>query len=145
MAARKLSRAAYVHIYIRIFTYVLYCFGWLIDLRFCGARKIRGLYQAALPNGTKVNIPTDPSCPDRLVWQWLSSPVLFLLDPITLNSGAFYTLNHFTEWVPPHLTIAAPLPCSAKVEEFLTLMTTSVSSTMNVQCVFSCTHEDAPC
>ena len=92
-------------------------------------------YQAALPNGTKVNISTDPSCPDRLVWQWLSSPVLFLLDPITLNSGAFYTLNHFTEWVPPHLTIAAPLPCSAKVEEFLTLMTTSVSSTMNVQCV----------
>ena len=92
-------------------------------------------YQAVLPNGTKVNISTDPSCPDRLMWQWLSSPVLFLLDPITLNSGALYTLNHFTEWVPPHLTIATPLPCSAKVKEFLTLMTTSVSSTMNVQCV----------
>ena len=92
-------------------------------------------YQAALPNGTEVNISTDPSCPDRLVWQWLSSPVLFLLDPITLNSRAFYTLNHFTEWVPPHLTIVTPLPCSAKVEELLTLMTTSVSSTMNIQCV----------
>ena len=29
-----------MYIYIRIYTYVLYCFGWLIDLRFCGARKI---------------------------------------------------------------------------------------------------------
>ena len=25
-------------------------------------------YQAALPNGTGVNISTDPSCPDRQVW-----------------------------------------------------------------------------
>ena len=102
-------------------------------------------YQAALPNGTRVNISTDPSCNDRQVWLWVSSPTLFLLDPTELNRVALYTLNHFTEWIPPHLTIATPLPCSAKVEEFLTLMTTSVSSTMNVQCVFSYTHKDAPC
>ena len=102
-------------------------------------------YQAALPNGTRVNISTDPSCPDRQVWLWVSSPTLFLLDPTELNRIALYTLNHFTEWIPPHLTIATPLPCSAKVEEFLTLMTTSVSNTMNLQCVFSCAHEDTPC
>ena len=98
-------------------------------------------YQAVLPNGTRVNISTDPSCPDRQVWLWVSSPILFLLDPTTLNRGALFTLNHFTDWVPLHLTITTPPPCSAKVEEFLTLMTSSVSNTMNLQCVFSC----APC
>ena len=102
-------------------------------------------YQPVLSNGTRVNISTDQSCPDRQVWLWVSSPTLFLWDPTELNRIALYTLNHFTEWIPPHLTIATPLPCSAKAEEFLTLMTTSVSHRMNVQCVFSCTHEDAPC
>ena len=102
-------------------------------------------YQAVLPNGTKVNISTDPSCPDRQVWRWVSSPTFFLLDPTNLNRLALYTLNHFTVWVPPHLTITTPLPCSAMVEEFLTLLTTSVSSTMNVHCVFSCAHEEVPC
>ena len=102
-------------------------------------------YQTALPNGTRVNISTDPSCLDRQVWLWVSSPILFLLDPTELNRLALYTLNHFANWVPPHLTIATPPPCSAKAEEFLTLMTTSVSNTMNLQCVFSCIHKEAPC
>ena len=84
-------------------------------------------YQAVLPNGTSVNISTDPTCPDRQVWLWVSSPVLFLITPTLLNRLALYTLNHFSEWAPPHLTIATPLPCSPKTEEFLTLMTTSVS------------------
>ena len=102
-------------------------------------------YQAALPNGTRVNISTDPSCPDRQVWMWVSSPALFFLGPTELNRVALYTLNHFTQWVPSHLTIATPPLCSAKVEQFLALMTTSVSSTMNLQCVFSRAHEDTPC
>ena len=89
-------------------------------------------YQAVLSDGTRVNISTDPSCPDRQVWLWLSSPVMFILQPTQLNRVALYTLNHFTEWVPPHLTITTSLPCSAKAEEFLTLMTTSVSSAMNI-------------
>ena len=84
-------------------------------------------YQASLPNGTKVNITTNSSCPDRQVWQWLSSPFLLDMDPTELNRLALYTLNHFTEWVSPHLTIATPLPCSTKAKEFLILMTTSVS------------------
>ncbi len=65
-------------------------------------------YQAVLPNGTRVNISTDPNCPDRQVWLWLSSPVFFILQTTQLNRVALYTLNHFTEWVPPHLTIATP-------------------------------------
>ena len=96
-------------------------------------------YQAVLPNGTRVNISTDLSCPDRQVWLWVSSPFLLSVDPTELNRLSLYTLNYFTEWVPLHLTIATPLPCSPKAEEFLTLMTTSVSSAMNL-CMFSCTH-----
>ena len=98
-------------------------------------------YQAALPNGTKVNISTDPSCPDRQVWLWVPSLILFLLSPTLLNHGALYTLNHFTEWVPACLIIAIPLPCSAKVEEFLALMTTSVSIVYDdcTLCVLLCT------
>ena len=88
-------------------------------------------YQAVLPNGTRVNLSTDPNCTNGQVWVWLSSPVLLIISPMELNRLVLYTLNHFTEWVPPHLTITTPLPCSAKAEEFLTLMTTSVSSTMN--------------
>ncbi len=73
-------------------------------------------YQAALPNGTKVNISTDPSCrADRQVWLWLSSPFLLVMDPTELNRVVLYTLNHFTEWRPPHLIIATPIPCSAEL------------------------------
>ena len=45
-------------------------------------------YQAALPNGTKVNISTDPSCPDRQVWLWVPSLIMFLLSPTLLNHKA---------------------------------------------------------
>ena len=89
-------------------------------------------YQAALPNGTKVNISTDPSCPDRQVWLWVCSPFLLVMDPTELNRVVLYTLNHFTEWRPPHLIIATPLPCSAEAEGFLELMNSSVSSTVVV-------------
>ena len=100
-------------------------------------------YQAALPNGTMVNISTDPSCPDRQVWQWVSSPFLLVMDPTELNRLVLYTLNHFTDWVPPHLTIATPLPCSAEAKGFLKLMTSSVSSTV-VCSIFSCVNK-VPC
>ena len=85
-------------------------------------------YQAVLPNGTRVNITTDTSCPNGQLWLWLSSPVSLLNDPTEMNRLALYTLNYFTEWVPPHLIITTPLPCPAKAEGFLTQMTSSVSS-----------------
>ena len=97
-------------------------------------------YQAALPNGTKVNISIDPSCTDRQVWLWLSSPFLLDMDLIELNRLSLYTLNHFTEWVPPHLTIATPL-----AKEFFTLMTTSVSSTYNEFTECSLVRAELPC
>ena len=85
-------------------------------------------YQAVLPNGTRVNISTDPTCPDKQVWLWLSSPILLMLEPTQLNRLVLYTLNYFTEWVPPHLLITIPIPCSSKTEGFFALMTPSVSS-----------------
>ena len=57
-------------------------------------------YQAVLPNGTRVNIFTDPTCPDGQIWLWLYSPVSLIHDPTGMNRLALYTLNHFTEWVP---------------------------------------------
>ena len=84
-------------------------------------------YQAVLSNGTRVNITTDASCPDGQLWLWLSSPVSLFNDPTEMNRIALYTLNHFTEWVPPHLIITTPLPCPAEAEGFLMLMTSSVS------------------
>ena len=92
-------------------------------------------YQAVLPNGTGVNISTDSYCLDRHVWLWLSSPILLLVEPTELNRVALYTLNHFTNWVPPHLIITTPLPCSDKTERFLTLMTSSVSGRRSLQLV----------
>ena len=92
-------------------------------------------YQAVLPNGTRVNITTDSSCHNRQVWLWLSSPILLLTEPTELNRLTLYTLNHFTEWVPPHLIITTPLPCSDKTEGFLTLMTSSVSGRRILQIV----------
>ena len=71
-------------------------------------------YQAVLPNGTRVNISTDPTCPDRQVWMSVFSSFLFDIEPTQLNHLALYTLNHCTEWVPSHLSIATSLPCSAK-------------------------------
>ena len=88
-------------------------------------------YQAVLPNGTRVNISTDPTCPDRQVWLWLSSPILLLVEPTRLNRVVLFTLNYFTEWVPPHLIITTPPPCSTKAEGFLMLMTSSVSAAEN--------------
>ena len=84
-------------------------------------------YQTMLPNGTVLNISTDPSCTDEQVWMWLSSPVLLFEEPVSLNRHILFTLNLFEEWIPPHIYITCPYPCQKKAEEFLQEMTTSVS------------------
>ena len=84
-------------------------------------------YQTMLPNGTVLNVSTDPSCTDEQVWMWLSSPLLLYEEPVSLNRHVLYTLNSFKEWIPPHIYIMCPYPCQKKAEEFLQKMTTSVS------------------
>ena len=84
-------------------------------------------YQAVLPNGTQVNISTNPSCPYTQVWIWLSSPVFLFLEPTSLNRHTLFILNYFEEWIPPHVTITTPYPCQDQAEGFLQQITTSVS------------------
>ena len=79
-----------------------------------------------LLNGTHVNISTDQNCPNRQVWIWLSSPVFLFQEPTALNRHTLFMLNHFEEWIPPHVTITVPYPCQDEAEGFMQRMTTSV-------------------
>ena len=84
-------------------------------------------YQLVLANGTRVNLSSDPDCSTQL-WVWLSSPVLLLGDTTYLNRLLLFTLNYFTEWHPPNVTITTTTaPCPDKIEDFLSEMTASVS------------------
>ena len=83
----------------------------------------------SLLNGTQVNISTDPSCPNRQVRIWLSSPVFLFQEPTSLNRHTLFTLNFFEDWIPPHITITVPYPCQDEAEGFLQRMTTSVGCT----------------
>ena len=84
-------------------------------------------YQAFSPNETQVNISSDPSCPDRQVWVWLSSPIFLYQEPSSLNRHTLFTLNFFEEWIPPHVTITIPYPCQDQAEGLMQQLTTSES------------------
>ena len=84
-------------------------------------------YQLVLTNGTRVNLSSDPDCSSEL-WAWLSSPTLMVGDTTYLNRLLLFTLNYFSEWHPPHVTIATTTaPCPDKIKDFLSEMTASVS------------------
>ena len=84
-------------------------------------------YQLVLVNGTRLNLSSDPDCSTEL-WVWLSSPVLLLGDTTFVNRVLLFTLNYFTEWHPPHVTITmTTAPCPELLEDFLSEMTVSVS------------------
>ena len=85
-------------------------------------------YQTVFPNGTKINISSDSSCPDEQAWMWLSSPVLLFAEPTLANRMTLYALNFFEEWDPPQLFLNIPTPCEENAEEFLQQMTYSVSA-----------------
>ncbi len=84
-------------------------------------------YQLVLTDGTKVNLSSDADCSSEL-WAWLSSPTLMVGDTTFLNRLLLFTLNYFSEWHPPHVTIATTTaPCPDKIKDFLSEMTASVS------------------
>ena len=84
-------------------------------------------YQLVLTNGTRVNLSSDSDCISEL-WAWLSSPTLMVGDTTYLNRLLLFTLNYFSEWHPPHVTIATTAaPCPDKIKDFLSEMTASVS------------------
>ena len=92
-------------------------------------------YQTNYPNGTQVNISSDPNCPHRQVWIWLSSPVFLYQEPTTLNRHTMFMLNYFQDWIPPHVTITVPYPCQNQTEGFIQRLTTSVGCALVSQCV----------
>ena len=84
-------------------------------------------YQLVLANGTRLNLSSDQDCSSEL-WLWLSSPVfLVLTDSTLLNRYLLFTLNYFSEWTPPHVTITTTIaPCSDHMADILSEMTASV-------------------
>ena len=80
-----------------------------------------------LVNGTKhTNLSSDHDCESEL-WVWHASPVFLLGDVTYFNRYLLYTLNHFMDWNPPHITVAlTTAPCLAKMDNFLCKMTASV-------------------
>ena len=84
-------------------------------------------YQLVLTNGTRVNLSSDLDC-SRELWAWLSFPTLLVGDTTYLNRLLLFTLNYFSEWHPPHITITTTTaPCPDKIKDFLSEMTASVS------------------
>ena len=84
-------------------------------------------YQLVLTNGTRVNLSSDLEC-SRELWAWLSFPTLMVGDTTYLNRLLLFTLNYFSEWHPPHITITTTTaPCPEKIKDFLSEMTASVS------------------
>ena len=86
-------------------------------------------YQLVLDNGTRLNLSSDHDCSSEL-WVWLSSPVFLVGDSTYVNRMLLFTLNYFMDWKPPHVIITTTTaPCLAKMENFLSEMTASVSWT----------------
>ena len=84
------------------------------------------LYQVQLPNGTTQRISSDPTCPSEL-WMWTYSPVFLLAEPSLFNRFTLYTINYFTPWKSPTVTLTVPLPCEGKIFDFHNRVTMSVS------------------
>ena len=84
-------------------------------------------YQLVLANGTRLNLSSNPYCSNEL-WVWVSSPVLHVSESTVINRILLYSLNYFMEWTPPHVTITTTVaPCHARMRDFLSEMTASVS------------------
>ena len=85
-------------------------------------------YQTVFSNGSRVNISVNHRCPNELVWVWYSSPQYLFYGASVANRDMLLTLNYFEEWIPPHLVLTTPYPCGQHTREFLSLMTSSVST-----------------
>ena len=61
-------------------------------------------------------------------WRWTSSPIFLFARPKYLNRVVFYTLNYFRELTTPSVTLKVPYPCPNNTIQFLSQMTSLVSS-----------------
>ena len=89
-------------------------------------------YQLVLANGTRLNLSSDQDCNTEL-WLWVSSPVfLVVTESALVNRHLLFTLNYFTEWTPPHVTITTTnAPCPDHMRDFLSKMTALVGLNYN--------------
>ena len=60
------------------------------------------------------------------------------MDPAELNRLVLYTLHHFTEWVPPHLTIAYALGEISWMEENTASTPSIIMGCSGKTVLFSC-------
>ena len=96
-------------------------------------------YQLVLANGTRLNLSSDPDCSSEL-WMWVSSPVFLASNIAYANRYILFTLNYFMDWKPPHVTITTTVPpCPARMRDFLSEMTASVSL-LDTLLLQKCTH-----
>ena len=87
-------------------------------------------YQTVSPNGTESNITLEGLTFCTIIkWRWISSPVFLFARPEYLNVVVFFTLNYFTEWTTPSVTLKIPFPCPSKKQDFFIQMTGLVSLT----------------
>ena len=83
-------------------------------------------YQLVFANGTRLNLSSDQDCSSEL-WVWVSSPTFLIGDTTYINRYLLFTLNYFSEWKPPHVTITTTVPpCPARMRNYLSEMTASV-------------------
>ena len=83
-------------------------------------------YQLVFANGTRLNLSSDQECSSEL-WMWVSSPGFLTADATYVNRYILFTLNYFSEWKPPHVTITTTVPpCPARMRDILSEMTASV-------------------
>ena len=94
-------------------------------------------YQLVLANGTRFNLSSDQDCSTEL-WLWVSSPVFLVGGTEFFNHLLLFTLNYFTEWDPPHVTVTTAIaPCPSKIRNFLSVMTASVGLCVIVICGYN--------
>ena len=61
-------------------------------------------------------------------WRWTSSPIFLFARPEYFNRVVFYTLNYLRELTTPSVTLKVPYPCPNSTIQFLSQMTSLVSS-----------------
>ena len=83
-------------------------------------------YQTVLPNGTIINVSTDPTC-DRQLWSWNSAITFQIAKPTNLNRYSLYLLNNFKSLEILHLDITVPPLHQNITFDFLLRLTSSVS------------------
>ena len=97
------------------------------------------IFQTVLPNGVESEIiHEDPIRFCNITrWRWISSPIFLFVRPEYFNRVVFFTMNYFREWTTPSVTLKVPYPCPNSTIQFLSQMTSLVSSQRSLFALYS--------